>query len=261
MSKKYRIEPCTLAEWQSILEELGFEHKYYNYFDSELVGVDWYKGKEHLITETCYSKEYLDYLKELPEGTKFEPDWTRCKVVGIYIETKEFGYPEGRYDYDGNWEGYMTLSENSYWDNFSSLSLEYFHKALWMSRNPISAKNEIVRGFIKEVDLFLQKYGTMLAELGFLEEGNNLLQVGTTLSETEPYIEYSHNNPYNLGEIILCYNMFTQKLFWTKQVENPLDNGKGIKPYFRYQLNVNDISVDEFKEELINHLKYYNLIN
>lgn len=253
-------EPETLADWQKILEGLGFEHKYYQYLSGELTCVDWYKGKEHVITFCYYTEEYIEYLKSLPENTEYEPDWTQCPVTEILIETKEFGYPEGSHDFEGHWEGNIRLSDNSYYDNFSSLSLEYFMKALWMSRNPISAKNEIVRGYIKEVDLFLQKYDSMLAELGFVEAGDTLLCTGRYVVETEPYLEYSHCNSYNLGEIVLSYNMFTQKLFWTKHVDNPMDKGKGWKPYFRYQLNVNDIDAEEFKSELIDHLKYHNLI-
>lgn len=254
-------EPKTLADWKPILEELGFESKYYDYLDCELVGVDWIKGGEHIITESCYSKEYWNYIRSLPEGTEFEPDWSQCEVVGITIQTKEFGYPEGQYDFDGVWEGNIRLTEDSYFENFSSLSLDYFREALWMSRNPISAKNEIVKGYMREVDLFLQRYDSMLTKLGFVEAGSSFLHVGGSIIETEPYLEYSHCNPYNLGGIILSYNMFTKKLFWTKHVDNPEDNRRGLKPYFSYQLNVNDLDIEDFKSELIDHLQHYNLIN
>lgn len=259
MSGNCIAEPVTLADWQKVLEELGFEHKYYQYLDSELICVDWFKEKEHIITFCYYTEEYCDYLKSLPEGTEYTPDWTQCPVTEILIETKEFGYPEGSHDLDGRWEGNIRLSDKHIYENFSSLSLEYFYKALWMSRNPISAKNEIVVGYAKEVDLFLQKYKEILAELGFEEEGNTLLLVGYEVCETEPYLEYSHRNSYNLGGLIISYNMFTKKLYWTKYVEN-LEDDRRLHPYFEYQVNVNDIPAEEFKAELINYLKHLNLI-
>lgn len=36
MSGNCIAEPVTLADWQKILEDLGFEHKYYDYLDCEL---------------------------------------------------------------------------------------------------------------------------------------------------------------------------------------------------------------------------------
>lgn len=247
-----------LTYWQKILEDLGFESKYYDYLDGVLYGVDWFNGEEYIRTELYYSEEYEKQLRSLPDGTEYTPDWDQCIVHAIEIKTPEFAYPEGSWDEDG-WNGNIRLSDISYHDNYRSLSLENFKKALWMSRNSITAKNKIVRGFIAEVDTFLNRYGNILKELGFEEEGDELLLVGYELSATEPSIEYSHKNAYNLGKLFFSYNMFTEKLYMTKVVNNPNDKRR-LKPYFHYQLNVNDMSEEEFKSEVIEHLKQCNLI-
>ena len=249
-------EPKTLADWQKILEELGFEHKFYQYVCGELTIVDWFKEKEHILTYCCSTKEYDDYLMSLPEGTEYTPDWEQHIVTEIEIETKEFAYPEGHCDIDKEWVGNIKLSDYSYFENFYSLSLDYFNKALWMSRNPIKAKNKIVRKYISEVDLFLQKYSKVLEELKFKEEGDCLLQVGSEIYQTEPFLSYYHNNEYRLGGISFNFNMFTEKIYYTKYVKNKENN---YISYLKYQINLNDIDSEEFKELLIEHLKNNNI--
>lgn len=258
MSGNYIAEPKTLADWKKILEDLGFKYESSQYLDSTLTCVDWRKEKEYITTFCYYTKEYCDYLESLPKDTEFIPDYNQCIVMEILIETKEFGYPEGTWTFEGKWEGNIRLSDKRFYENFSSLSLEYFYKALWMSRNPIQAKSEIVLDFTKEINLFLQKYNDILLEFGFQEKGNTLLPVGYEVTETEPCLEYSHCNAYNLGELIIRYNMFTKKLYLTKYINN-LEKNRVWHPYKKYQINVNEISEEEFRTELINHLKRHNL--
>ena len=250
------VEPKTLSDWQKILEKLGFvkDDRYY-FIDNELSAVDWFKDKEHIVTNTCYSKEFSDYLDTLPEGSSFEIDFAQLEVHTIKITTKEFGYPEAEYTFDGTFIGNIELSDNSFHKNFSSLSLDYFLKALWMSRNPIKAKNEIVRKYISEVDTFIKKHGDMLKRLGFREKGDDILLVGYGRVQTEPFIEYYHDNIYRLGGISFSYNMFTEKLYYTKLVK--LDKGRTCYEY--HQLNVNDITPEELESELIEHLKLNNV--
>lgn len=248
-------EPTTLAEWQKILEELGFKHEYYNYLDCELIGVDWFKGREHIVTGTCHSKEYNEYLRKLPEGTEFETDWNQCLVTDITIYTDEFAYPEVYQRAFDDWEGSINLSDITMYKNFNSLTLDYFRKALWMSRHPIQAKNEIIKSFINECDIFFSKHGEVMTKLGYKEQSNNILQVGGTVFETEPFISFIHRNAYNIGEESFHYNMFTGKLIYVKSVLKE-SKWKGVD---YYQFNVNEMTPDELETELRNNLTSLNI--
>ena len=256
MSGNCIAEPVTLADWQKILEDLGFEHKYYDYLDCELIGVDWYKEEEHILVRTCHSKEYDEYLRGLPIGTEFETDWSRCLVVGIEISTDEFAYPEAtRGCFEDSWHGHISLYDTTMYQNFAPLKLDYFKKALWMSRHPIQAKKEIVRKFLDECDIFFSKFGDLMTRLGYKEESNSLLQVGCEIFETEPYIAFSHKNAYNIGDESFLYNMFTEKLVYVRGVPSK-EKWKGTE-YF--QLNVNEMTTSELESELRESLKYWNI--
>ena len=60
------------------LEELkvkGFEPKWYGYLDYYLTQIDLYNDIEQRITlEVCYTDEYEEELRSIPEGTEINPD-------------------------------------------------------------------------------------------------------------------------------------------------------------------------------------------
>lgn len=243
----------TLSHWQKILEGLGFEHKYYDYLDCELVGIDWYKGKEHIYVGCSYTEEYWDYIHSLLGGTEFEPDWSQCMVNCIKIYTDEFAYPEGHYEGDRFIAG-ITLSDYSGEENFCSLTEPNFRKALEMSRHPIQAKLEIVRKFLNEMHTFFAKHGKTLEDLGWKECGTTFLPVGTGVWSTEPYLDFSYDKNPRI-ELDFNYNLFTEQLEFRKYI--PRDDPKRNKPYNCYLLPVNDLSIDNFREEIITFMKEY----
>jgi hypothetical protein len=244
-----------LSSWKELLESLGFESKYYGYLDCELTDVDWYdKDELHLITYTCFTKEYYEFLRDtLKEGEKFEIDWSQCEVTGILIETNEFGYQGGEFKNEGGslvWEGGICLTSNNLTENFNSFTYENFMKALYIARNPIAAKNKIALGYIKETEIFLGKFCSMLNTLGWKQYSSTFLPVGLAISETEPYITFRHPKGRDLWELIFYYNMFTDKLIYLRSEEtnNPL------KPYKNYEQNVNEMSVEELKEQVLDYM-------
>lgn len=249
------LEPVTLADWQKVLEDLGFEHKYYNYLDCKLVGVDWYNGEEHIETHTNHTKEYDKYLEGLPEGTEFNTDWNQCIVNSITIDTDEFAYPEVYIRDSNGWKGYIDLNKNNQYNNFSPLTLNYFNKALWMSRHPIQAKNNILKKFLSECDIFFSKFKDMLTKLDYKEKYNCLLRVGEELHETEPYIAFSHCNSYKLVTAEFYFNMFTERLIYVKEIPHET---KYTGPDL-YQINVNDMTVEELEKELRADLEYWDI--
>lgn len=245
-----------LSSWEKLLESLGFKSKYFGYLDSELTDVDWYdKDGIHLVTYTCYTKEYYNFLRNtLNEGEEFEVDWSQCEVTGISIKTNEFGYQGGEFKSIGGseiWEGEIHLTSNNSIENFNSFTYENFMKALYMVRNPISAKNEISLGYIKETEKFLRKHCKMLSDLGWKQYGSTFLPVGTTVLETEPSIVFRYSGECDILELVFRYNMFTNKLVYVyyKETDNPLN------PYKLYELNVNEVSTEELKEYVLNYMK------
>lgn len=250
-----------LSSWKKLLEFLGFESRYFGYLDSELTEVDWYdKDGLHLVTNTCYTEEYCEYLRNtLNEGEEFEIDWSQCEVTGVSIKTDEFGYQEGTFEKQGCvlvWKGGIRLTSNNFTENFNSFTYENFMKALYMARNPIAAKNKIALGYINETEKFLEKHGKMLSDLGWKQYGSTFLNVGSTAVETEPGITFRHPEGRNLWELIFHYNMFTDRLVYVYSIEN--DNP--LKPYKRYEINVNEISTEELKDKIMEYMKKHYMI-
>jgi hypothetical protein len=239
------LEIKTLADWAKILKELDFHSESCQFLDQELTGIDWHHDNEHIVLYTNYTKDYYEFLKNLPENTEFTPDWNKCEVRSIELYTKEFGYPEGKVDFSDNWIGNILLSCDDPYENFKSLTVENFHKALLMIRNPITTKNEIIKGFISEMDIFLNKHSEILKKLGFKEKSSSILNVGSETHETEPWIEYINDNGYN--NLIISYNIFTDILYYTKYIKSNND-------YLCYQVNVNDLTCEEFEKELTEYL-------
>lgn len=236
-----------LSNWAKLLKKLGFRHKNYEYLDSELVSVHWYKERLHVSLGTRYTDEYLEYLNEnYSDGEKFNINWTKCEVVDITIYTNEFGYPEGCFE-DGNWQGGISLSAINYYENFTELTYENFMKALYMAENPIEAKIKIVSGFIKEVELFLSKHRETLHNLGWYQFSNSLLCVGELSIETAPYIIFKHPEDRDLYDLNFHYNIFTDKLIFdfVEKTNNRLE------PCKYHEQNVNELSVEEVKEQII----------
>lgn len=242
----------TLAEWEKILHKEGFSSKYYDYLDSELISVDWYNGDEHIVTECHHTPEYNKYLSNLGNGAEFETDWNQCIVDGVIIYTSEFGYPRGEIR-DDNWKGMIHISDyNNEYVNFNEFTLNNFHKALWMSRNPIQAKIEICKNFISECEILLKEKGSILKKMGFKQSACTLLEVGKYINTiTAPSIEFKHPDIYNI-ELVFFYNIFTNKLFARRIAPS---NELNI---IVYQDNVNDLSDKEFINILNNFLKCKN---
>lgn len=250
-----------LSSWKDLLESLGFESKYFGYLDSELTDVDWYdKDGLHLVTHTCYTKEYCEYLSNtLKEGEEFEIDWSQCEVTGISIKTDEFGYNGGTFEKSGGilvWKGEICLNSIDLIENFNSLTYENFMKALYMAKNPIAAKNNIALGYIKETEKFLERCLRMLTNLGWKQHSSTFLNVGSSVTDTEPNITFRHPKGHNLWELIFRYNMFTDKLVYVYSEEN--DNP--LKPYKYYELNVNEVSLEKLEDMIVKYMKKHYMI-
>lgn len=218
------------------LKQLGFTDEYYGYVNYGLADID-YTYENKTITIQCYCKEETE---EVTFGVK---DFSNYLVSKVIIKTKEFGYPEGRYDIDYEWQGSITLSDDNTIENFISLTPQNLDKALWMFEHPIQAKIKIAKGYIKEAEEFVIKFGKILDDLGWIEYSNSLFEVGCTNVETEPYLRYIYNNT----ELSFKYNMFTEKLEHIKIIsKNPI----------KYQVvNVNDLSKEDFRKEVIEFMK------
>jgi hypothetical protein len=190
----------TLNYWQTILNSLGFDIKYYQYIDTELCQTDWYNKDEHIIVCTKYTVEYNEYLKSLPEGIEILPSFDNCIVNSIILETNEFALPECGYE-DGNYKGGITLE-------YGELTIDNLKKALEMIRNPISSKIKIVKRFIEEYEKF--PYKKTLNKLGFIEKSTSLLLIGKVAICSEPYFTYTLDNKVSLN---IYYNIFEDKLY------------------------------------------------
>lgn len=237
----------TLFEWGERLKKLGFSPKFYQYICGELDYVDWYKENEHIQVEIHPTKEYSKYLESLEVGTEYTPDWAQYIVSSITIYTSEFAYPRG-YWYDGKFKGNICLSNM---EDFNSLNATNFEKALWMSRNPIQAKNELVIHFIEETNKLFKLHGELFKKYNLKQQESNILLVGYKLDSTEPIISFKHPK-IRYSTFNLRYNMWIEKLVYDKYVVD----AKGLYGT-NYEINVNNISSEELEQYIKNFLSNY----
>lgn len=245
----------TLHVWGERLRELGFSPEYYQSMCGSLQSIDWYNGEEHISTEVYATPEYDKYLDSLGPDEEYEPDYKQYIVNGVTVYTPEFAYPEGHWR-DDRWDGNIRLTNNSFYENFHSLSWKNFEKALWMSRNPIQAKNEIARKYMDEVDKFFKIHGETIETLGWKQKESSFLLVGYWVQETEPNISFKYKGSY-CDELTLHYNMWTEKLAYHKYVESEIKGAYGTN----YEINVNELSKEEFREYAMKPLLKWGIIN
>lgn len=93
-----------------------------------------------------------------------------------------------------------------------------------------------------------------LADNKLSRYGSTFLPVGVIIMDTEPSITFRHPKGRHLFEIEFVYNIFTNKLTYTRSEET----GNPLNPYKLYEQNVNEMSTDELKEQILDYMKECN---
>jgi len=194
-----------------LLDELktkGFEPKWYNYLDHYLTHIDLYNDIEQRITlEVCYTEEYEEELRNLPEGTEIDPDYSRMECTGAFFECV-ICYPEGpRNETSG-----ITISD-----------MDYFWKAFEMFQNPSKAKRRIMQLHLEHSEYIEKHFAPILEKYDFYNNYDSYWDCAEkTYIGAQPIIGWKYK--YSSKDIDFKTDILTEKLYVNCDVWNEDDD-------------------------------------
>lgn len=194
-----------------LLDELkakGFEPKWYNYLDWYLTHIDLYNDAEQCISlEVCYNEEYEEELRNLPEGTEINPDYSKMECIGAFLECV-ICYPEGPRDETSG----ITISD-----------MDYFWKAFEMFQNPSKAKKRIMQLHLEHSEYIEKHFAPILEKYDFYNnydsywDCNKKIYIGS-----QPIIGWKYK--YSREDIDFKTDILTEKLYVNCDIWNDGDD-------------------------------------
>lgn len=197
-----------LAKLLDELKAKGFEPKWYDYLDYYLMRIDLYNDIEQRITlDVCYTEEYEEELRSLPEGTEIDPDYSKMECTGAFFKCV-ICYPEGlRQGTSG-----ITVSDMS-----------YFWKAFEMFQNPSKAKKRIMQLHLEHSEYIEKYFVPILEKYDFYNnydsywDGSNKIYIGS-----QPIIGWKYK--YSTKDIDFKTDILTERLYINCDIWNDGDD-------------------------------------
>ena len=179
------------------LEVKGFKPRWYDWIDYYLTGIDLYSETErHIRLEVCYTDEYEEELKSLPEGTEINPDYNKMECTGAFFECC-ICYPEGPC------QGTTGISINN---------MDYFWKAYEMFLNPSKAKNRIMKIHLEHSEYIEEHFAPVLETYDFYNDYDSYWDCSEkTYIGSQPIIGWKYK--YSSKDIDFKTDMLTEELY------------------------------------------------
>ena len=193
------------------LEELkvkGFEPRWYDYLDYYLIHIDLYNNiEQHITLEVCYTDEYEEELRSLPEGAEINPDYSRMECTGAFLECV-ICYPEGPVHGTSG----ITISD-----------MDYFWKAFEMFQNPSKAKKRIMSVHLKHSEYIEKHFAPILEKYDFYNNYDSYWDCNEkTYIGAQPIIGWKYK--YSSKDIDFKTDMLTEKLYVDGNIWNEDDD-------------------------------------
>ena len=194
-----------------LLDELktkGFEPRWYDYLDYYLIHIDLYNNiEQHITLEVCYTDEYEEELRSLPEGTEIDPDYSRMECTGAFFECV-ICYPEGPCDETSG----INISD-----------MDYFWKAFEMFQNPSKAKRRIMQLHLEHSEYIEKHFAPILEKYDFYNNYDSYWDCGEkTYIGSQPIISWKYK--YSREDIDFRTDMLTEKLYVNCDIWNEGDD-------------------------------------
>lgn len=165
------------------LEKLGYNHTWTEQINGMPDNLSFsrkeYKDKEEIVVGCYPSREYLEELSKLPDGTEFTPDFSRFEskfvsVYGIFVSEENF--------YDGS-KDCITLADNEGEDpekcyHRHQLTIEMLDKAIWIQNHPSEHLKFLLKAHLKNLEFIEEKVIPLANKYGYVEFYNSLVSVG-----------------------------------------------------------------------------------
>lgn len=217
-----------LGEIVKKLEERGYEVKYQDILDGEVIGIDLYNSlNKHIRLESSYTDEYMEELENLPEGSEYEIDYSRMICIGAFFECC-IDYPEGAERVMYSVRNGIRLSTN----NRGYCDLEYFWNAFNAFEDPTNHALSVMKAHIEHIGYFNDIIKPILYKYDFINEYDSFFDSNekTNIGSTPTFI---YKYAYSSDDIY----------FWTDPIS--LEFRGTINPYS-----------SDFEEELKKWMHY-----
>lgn len=194
------------------LEVKGFKPRWYDWVDWYLMGMDLYSEAErHIRLEVCYTDEYEEEIKNLPEGTEINPDYSKMECTGAFFECC-ICYPDGPY------QGTTGIDIND---------LDYFWKAYEMFLNPSKAKNRIMKIHLEHSEYIEEHFAPVLETYDFYNDYDSYWDCDEkTYIGSQPIIGWKYK--YSSKDIDFKTDILTEELYVNGKV---WDKNKDFKKW------------------------------
>lgn len=197
------------------LKERGFEVKYQDILDGEVIGLDLYNSIEkHIRLETEYDAEYIEEIKKLPIDAEYEIDFSRMNCIGAFFEC-DIDYPEGP-RCAGEEEQHGILLGENYVDY---CWVDYFWTAFEAFENPTNFSRVVMKAHLEHLNYFYDNIRPILCKYDFINNFDSFFYSGDKahLGST-PTFSYKYT-----------YSNTEQLTFWTDPIS--LEFKGTINPY------------------------------
>lgn len=179
------------------LEIKGFKPRWYDWLDYYLINIDLYSETErHIRLEVCYTDEYEEEIKNLPEGTEINPDYSKMECTGAFFECC-ICYPEGLY------QGITGIDITN---------MDYFWKAFEMFLNPSKAKNRIMKIHLEHSEYIEEHLAPVLETYDFYNNYDSYWDCSEkTYIGSQPIIGWKYK--YSSKDIDFKTDILTEELY------------------------------------------------
>lgn len=198
----------TLDKFLEELKVKGFEPRWYDYLDYYLIHIDLYNNiEQHITLEVCYTEEYEEELRSLPEGTEINPDYSRMECTGAFLECV-ICYPEG------------PVQGTS---GITVYDMDYFWKAFELFQNPSKAKKRIMSIHLQHSEYIEKHFVPILEKYDFYNNYDSYWDCSEkTYIGAQPIIGWKYK--YSSKDIDFKTDMLTEKLYVNGDIWNEDDD-------------------------------------
>ena len=198
----------TLDKFLEELKVKGFEPRWYDYLDYYLIHIDLYNNiEQHITLEVCYTDEYEEELRSLPEGTEIDPDYSRMECTGAFLECV-ICYPEG------------PVQGTS---GITVYDMDYFWKAFELFQNPSKAKKRIMSIHLQHSEYIEKHFVPILEKYDFYNNYDSYWDCSEkTYIGAQPIIGWKYK--YSSKDIDFKTDMLTEKLYVNGDIWNEDDD-------------------------------------
>lgn len=183
------------------------------YFPEEEVAEKWVRNGDGEITFKKVGNPELEIIVGLvhfnPE--EYLVDIKDAVVTRIYLPTEHFTFPSGDYGYQ---DSGITLTDEDDEEYAGSNPIDHLHleKAIHILEEPITAKHEILSGYLPQWNEFNKKFKDIWILRDWRLSDSNIFSINESMHTYTFWLSKFSEHRFREIDIEISYNIFTEQL-------------------------------------------------